>query len=60
MDPEVALHELRELAAKIMSFEGEAYDAHMLAEKFDALDNWLSEGGFAPAAWRGAEQEDHR
>lgn len=29
-----------------------------VAEKFDALDGWMSKGGFAPDAWR--ETRDHR
>ena len=77
MDPEITLHELRELVAEAEQVQHlvatelawtaeqaqQAKLAHLavsLAEKFDALDTWLSKGGFAPAAWRGAEQEDHR
>jgi hypothetical protein len=58
MDVNLVLHEIRELTVKIANFEGESYDAHLLAEKVDALDNWMSKGGFAPDAWR--ETEDHR
>lgn len=60
MDPNITLHELRELCGEAM--ESGAYQrpglARELAEKFDALDGWMSKGGFAPDAWR--ETRDHR
>lgn len=75
MDPETTLGELRALTAEGLAIwddmgkvtrhgsQGEARLAEIgreMAEKFEALDGWLSRGGFAPAAWRGAETEDHR
>ena len=58
MDPDVALEVARESAAGIMA----ALDsenaaeilmyAEMLAERFQALDEWLTRGGFLPAAWQ--------
>lgn len=58
MDPNITLHEIRELSAKIQAFDGTAYDAHMLAQKIDQLDGWMSLGQTAPDAWK--ETEDHR
>lgn len=73
MDPNMALHELREAFASMLAigsaetFAGQAERTeemvHMgliAAEKFEALDQWLSRGGFAPSAWAHPETEDHR
>ena len=59
MDPNAALETARRLAAEI--FNGamagglapdEMASAGMdLAEAFQALDEWLSHGGFTPAEW---------
>lgn len=43
MDPNEALKRLRKYASDT---GGE------FAETFEALDEWLSKGGFLPAAWR--------
>lgn len=66
MDPNITLHELRELTARALAARdllgGEPGPVermlHEVAEKFDALDGWMSKGGFAPDAWR--ETRDHR
>jgi hypothetical protein len=53
MDPNEALRIIREARAELFS-EGEPYDpetVRTLAEHVDALDTWLSKGGFLPAAW---------
>jgi hypothetical protein len=53
MDPNEALRIIREARAEIFS-EGEPYAPSMvyrLAEATDALDTWLSTGGFLPGAW---------
>jgi len=56
MDPNANLKELLELAQEIR----EAYDADetiseadsaRLAELVEALDGWLSKGGFLPGKW---------
>lgn len=55
MDPNQTLVEMRELIAKMT--EG-LYPPAMiaaageLAEKFKALDYWMSRGGFAPEDWK--------
>jgi predicted Zn-dependent peptidase len=66
MDPDANLKEQRELAAEIVSINDKADDdglmsaseqadvndaAVRLAELVQALDQWLSGGGFQPAAW---------
>lgn len=63
MDPNMTLHELRELCGEALAAaEGEPtrLTALDIAEKFDALDQWMSRGGFAPSAWAHPEMEDHR
>lgn len=53
MDPNEALRQLRELVHTCLYSEDEAPDiATDLAQQFEALDEWLSKGGFPPDAWR--------
>lgn len=55
MDPDETLTELRDLAAKIDTFEDEESllaIATRQAELFTALDDWISRSGFLPRAWR--------
>lgn len=69
MDVNMTLHELREAASRAQSPEPVMEDDAQklarlealvgdLAGGFEALDAWMSKGGFAPDAWR--ETEDHR
>lgn len=60
MDPDMTLHELRELCAEALAESGAKRTdlVDEIAEKFDALDDWLSKGGFVPGAWLATE--DHR
>lgn len=58
MDPNANLKEQRELAAKMLhDYEDEdgngidQDDANRLAELVEALDGWLSKGGFLPGKW---------
>ena len=68
MDPDVALATLRDLARRATSGEPwndstEASDlAIEMAEAWEGLDEWLTRGGFIPAAWRAAslDQMAHR
>lgn len=53
MDPTETLEIIREIVATYDSPIAEDADAFQLAEKFRALDRWLSEGGFPPDAWLG-------
>lgn len=59
MDPEIALNQLRELADIVMAAHGESTDDFScvspieleFAEKFQALDEWLSNKGYKPGDW---------
>jgi hypothetical protein len=69
MDPNKVLEEARAAARYLLSTDfsvalGDGhivYDdlsegvnaAQVLAERLEALDGWLSRGGFLPEAWRG-------
>ena len=56
MDPNVALDRIREMRAELFS-EGEPYDpetVRTLIEHVDALDSWISKGGFLPDEWKAA------
>ncbi len=57
MDPDANLEEQRRLAQRIIADEesgmGSAtLDADRLAELVIALDEWITNGGFLPEAWR--------
>lgn len=55
MDPDANLKELRELAQRVLySVDPDPHpqDVERLAELVEALDGWLSNKGFLPAAWR--------
>lgn len=54
MDPNCNLEEQREIAARILKNEGSAAtsDVLRLAELVQALDEWITKGGFLPQAWR--------
>lgn len=54
-DPNEALRELRHL----IEINGEEDYSEEIAEKFQALDEWLSKGGFLPEDWRLAPPEEH-
>jgi hypothetical protein len=51
MDPNATLAEIRALVAAIHS-EATPERCGDLAELVEALDNWLSKGGFAPDDWK--------
>ncbi len=56
MDPDKCLEEIRKCAA-VVNEQAEAglsdFDACFhLAEHVAALDEWISKGGFLPAAWK--------
>jgi len=54
MDPDAALDAIRSMVSDVLAGEnGDADDTlDMLAETFRGLDEWLSRGGFLPAAWQ--------
>lgn len=51
MDPDATLTEMRELSAAILASGGEWSMADDLAQRFEALDGWLTARGFLPADW---------
>lgn len=59
MDPNTLLRILRDLAQKLLDDDANAYTgnetpeqaAELLAQGLQDLDEWLSKGGFLPAAW---------
>jgi hypothetical protein len=57
MDPNATLDRIRELVASINKNDGLDEDdfqsmASELAEYVEALDEWISKGGFLPTAWQ--------
>lgn len=53
MDPNETLRQLRELMSTPLLRNTEEYGAWIdqVTVKIEALDEWLSNGGFLPAAW---------
>lgn len=54
-EPNIALDKLRELASRYTSGsedEPETLIAIELAQQFEALDQWLTNGGFLPSDWK--------
>jgi hypothetical protein len=57
MDVEAALEEARSLSLKIAnSEEPDTHDVDRFVELFDAIDGWMTRGGFAPAGWSSAKR----
>jgi hypothetical protein len=58
MDPNIALEDIRKAIASTAidpsrtDFDDVLYQAGIVAfDAFEALDEWLSKGGFLPSAW---------
>ena len=49
MDPDEVLHRLRVEVQEVL--RGEEPSPAAMAEAFEALDQWLSKGGFLPSDW---------
>lgn len=57
MDVNETLCELREISGRILYGVVEhPGDAYRLSELFDALDDWIIDGGFIPVDWTVAYQ----
>lgn len=60
MDPNACLEEIRELVSDIFADDKSNIDSlrrgDRLAELVEALDGWLSKGGFLPADWTTKER----
>lgn len=58
MDPNAALDQLRAMVREVLGVSPGPtdvdVDANQLAETFDALDEWLTGGGFLPKDWLSA------
>jgi hypothetical protein len=52
MDPNEVLNQLRELMSMTHSMGNAQQILFQTKELFNALDTWLSNEGFPPAAWR--------
>lgn len=50
MDPNATLAEIRELIETENTLKDGQYTDDII-ERFEALDEWLSKGGFLPADW---------
>lgn len=62
MDPDEALKNAREALQVFRAWHGRKEgineaSAEQLADAFEALDGWLSKGGFLPADWNTMERE---
>jgi hypothetical protein len=51
MDPNACLKEMLEIAASFTDGHLDDVEAQRLAELVDALDGWLTNGGFLPERW---------
>jgi hypothetical protein len=54
MDPNVALAQVRDLAADVRADPFDVTAVHSLVEAITALDEWITAGGFLPEAWDAA------
>jgi hypothetical protein len=52
MDPNANLAEQRRIRSRIIAGEELDGDAQRLADLVEALDNWISRGGFLPRDWQ--------
>jgi hypothetical protein len=57
MDPTKCLEEIRELIQEAYSSNADGDTARELAEKAEALDNWMMTGGFMPQQWYEARSD---
>lgn len=53
MDPNEALRKLRELVMHVQGGVAPEELVEQFETQFEALDNWLTRGGFPPEAWSG-------
>jgi hypothetical protein len=61
MDPDVALFQLRRLSRELQAECADAAaidptNAEEMVEYFEALDGWLTKGGFLPKEWRNGRE----
>lgn len=58
MDPNANLAEQRRIVARVTRGKASDGDLDRLAELVEALDGWLSKGGFLPTAWEQGQQPE--
>lgn len=51
MDPNATLRRIRELTNREVTERLTLDETQELRELFDALDGWITSGGFLPVAW---------
>ena len=51
MDPDNTLQAIRDIVEEALGSDGESDKILELAERFEALDVWMSRGGFLPRKW---------
>lgn len=52
MDPDALLDQIRGLVGKLMGGQDtDEIDGFRLAYKVEALDKWMTQGGFRPCVW---------
>lgn len=56
MDPDEVLRTIREIVQRITEDDHVESDLDELADAFESLDLWLSNGGFLPDEWKGANK----
>jgi hypothetical protein len=56
MDPDEALRNMRDALKRVQESSSDAEAAAELADAAEALDGWLSRGGFLPQDWAGAKR----
>lgn len=57
MDPDVMLEQIRDRVSDLLSDNIYSGPAMRLAEQVEELDEWITQGGFLPAAWKQAQQQ---
>lgn len=55
MDPDANLREQLQVATRLANGKGRPGDGERLADLVEALDNWISGGGFLPTRWAAAQ-----
>jgi hypothetical protein len=56
MDPDECLRTIREIVQRINDDDHLESDLGELSDAFEALDGWLSRGGFLPDDWKDANK----
>ncbi len=52
MDPNETLDRIRDITTNMMAGEASDADVDLLPELVEALDQWITRGGFLPRDWQ--------